>query len=112
MAERLIRDFRTTIDLLSRGKYVEKLDSKLVEMLDALASMPDEAGKATMTLQITLTRLGDRVSIQPKVSIKLPEEKGFGDTTLFAAEHGLSLQHPSQMDMFAGPRDARERNTV
>lgn len=103
---RIIRDFRTVVELCARGRLTERLDAKLIDCLDALAASVDEKAKASLTLSLDLQRVGDRIEIRPKATVKLPEEKGVGSTTLFAAEGGLSLQHPSQTDMFSGPRDA------
>lgn len=103
---RVIHDFPTILALLSRGRYVEKINDKLGDMLDALQSCPEDKAKATLTLTFDVTRMQDRVDIKPTVKLKLPEEKGFAPTVLFAFEDGLSLEHPSQLDMFGGPRDA------
>ncbi|RBP01062.1 hypothetical protein DFR50_1597 [Roseiarcus fermentans] len=103
---RIIRDFRTVIELCARGRLTERLDQKLADCLEALNASPDEKAKASLTVTLELQRAGDRIEIRPKATVKLPEEKGVGSTTLFAAEGGLSLQHPSQTDMFSGPRDA------
>ena len=43
------------------------------------------------------------------VKSKLPEDKAFSETPFWTLDGGLSVQHPSQTDMFAGPRDAAER---
>ena len=103
---RIIRDFRMVLETFPRGRLIERLDQKLIDCLDALAASPDETSKATLTVALELQRVGERVEIRPKVTVKLPEEKGVGSATLFAAEGGLSLQHPSQFDMFSGPREA------
>lgn len=102
--DRIIRDFRTVLDLCARGRLVERLDDKMGDVLKALAAHPDDKAKGTLTLTLEFARADERVTVRPKVVIKTPEEKGVGETTLFAAEDGLSLMHPSQMDMFAGPR--------
>jgi len=107
---RIIHDFPTVLALLSRGRFVEKLDDKLAELHAALNACPDDKAKATLTLSFDFTRLGEKVDIKPSVKLKPPEEKGFPPTTLFLADEGLSTQHPSQIDLFAGPRAATERN--
>lgn len=103
---RIIRDFRTVIELCARGRLVERLDEKLGAVLDALADSVDEKASASLSLTLDLQRVGDRIDIKPKVAFKPPPDKAVPATPLFFAEGGLSLQHPSQVDMFAGPRVA------
>ncbi|VTZ24052.1 hypothetical protein MPC1_16100002 [Methylocella tundrae] len=45
-----------------------------------------------------------RLEIKPSIKSKLPEEKAFSGTPFWTHEGALSVQHPSQIDMFAGPR--------
>lgn len=104
---RVLRSFIDIFGLLNRGRFQEKVDDHLEKAFEELAAQPDEKGEATVTLTFKLTRIGDRVDIKPAVKSKLPEEKGFSSTPLFAVDGGLSTQHPSQRDMF--PRDAEER---
>jgi hypothetical protein len=101
---RVIREFATVLNLLSRGRFVEKIDEKLAEAMTALNAHPDDKAKASVTLTFEFTRVQERVGIKPSIKLKLPEEKGFAETVMFAVEDGLSLQHPSQIDMFSGPR--------
>jgi hypothetical protein len=108
MAKRVIRSFVETLGLLSRGRFVEKCDAELARLIEALEASPDEKGKATVTVALELTFLAGRVDIKPTVKSKLPEEKGFPGTPFWSLDHGLSVEHPSQIDMF-GPRDAGER---
>ena len=103
---RLIRDFTTLVGLCARGRLTERLDAKVAALAEALHAHPDDTATGSITLTLTFARAAERVTIKPKVLIKLPEEKGVGETTLFDVEGGFSLQHPSQLDMFSGPRDA------
>ena len=101
---KLIQDFATVLRLHSRGRFLAKIDDKLREAIVALEEHPDDAAKATLTVTIDIVKMQDRRDIKPKVTVKLPEEKGFGPMTLFAVDGGLSVEHPNQIDMFAGPR--------
>lgn len=103
---RIIRDFRTLTELVARGRLTEKLDAQLVELLEALDRASDEKAKGSLTLTLTLQRVGDKTDISGAVKTVLPPNKPLPATTLFVVEGGLSLQHPSQTDMFSGPRDA------
>ncbi len=107
--ERIVRSFTQALGLLNRGKFSEKLDAELGRALEALEQHPEEKAKATLTVTLELTKLGDKVDIKPTCKLKPPEEKGLHSTTFWPLEGGLSVQHPSQTDMFAGPRDASAR---
>lgn len=96
------------LGLLSRGKFEEKLDEHLAAAIATLEALPAEKGSATITVQITLDYQSGRIDLKPTVKSKLPEEKGFSDTPFWAVDGALSVQHPSQIDMF-GPQDAAER---
>lgn len=111
MAERVIRDIQTILPLLARGRALEKINEKLGDALEALDTSETKA-KATLTLTLDLTREDERVGLRAAIKLKLPEEKGLPETILFAADGGLSLQHPSQLDMFAGPRDASLKGAI
>lgn len=108
MSVRAIRRFVDMLGLLNRGRFVEKLDEHLNSALETLEALPGEKGKATITCVIDINFESGRLDIRPSVKSKLPEEKAFSETPFWAFEGGLSVQHPSQMDMF-GPRDADER---
>lgn len=101
---RTIRNFTDMLGLLSRGRFTERLNDELTSTVEALEALPDEKGKATITVSITLNYQGGRLDITPQVKTKLPEGKAFQDTPFWTHEGGLSVQHPSQLDML-GPRD-------
>lgn len=101
---RIIREFNTVIQTISRGRLVERLDEKLVALLEDLDACGDDKAAGSLTLTLKFQRVGERVEITPKVEIKPPAEKPVPPGTLFAVEGGLSVQHPAQNDMFSGPR--------
>lgn len=107
---RIIRSFTQALGILARGRLEEKLNTEMERTIHALEEHADEKAKATITLTLTLTKLSDRLDIRPEVKVKLPEEKGIASTTFWPLEGGLSVEHPSQADMFAGPRATRERD--
>lgn len=109
MSPRPIRSFVDMLALLSRGRFIEKLDEHLNTALETLEAIPSEKGSATITLAVTLNYDSGRIDIKPAVKSKLPEEKAFSGTPFWAVDGALSVQHPSQIDMFAGPRDAEMR---
>ncbi|MGF3025572.1 hypothetical protein ACQVP2_22440 [Methylobacterium aquaticum] len=110
MSLKPIRSFTDLIPVLNRGRFSEKLDEHLTRSIEHLEALPDQQGKATITVTLTVAYQEGRIEVVPSVRSKLPEEKGFTGTPFWAVEGGFSVQHPSQSDMFAGPRSVRERD--
>lgn len=111
MSNRPIRRFVDMLGLLSRGRFVEKCDEHLANALQTLETLPGEKGSATITMQITVNFESGRLDIKPTIKSKLPEEKGFNGTPFWAVDGALSVQHPSQTDMFLrDTSDQRERD--
>lgn len=100
MSARPIRRFVDMLGMLNRGRFVEKCDEHLAAALETLEALPSEKGAATITLTVTIGFDSGRVEIRPQVKSKLPEEKAFSGTPFWTADGGLSVQHPSQTDMF------------
>lgn len=97
---RPIRRIADVLGLLNRGRFVEKCDEHLATAIETLEALPDEKGTAKITIEITVAYQAGRVDIRPAVKLKLPDEKAFTETPFWTAEGGLSVQHPSQSDMF------------
>ncbi len=109
MSSPLIRRFVGMLELLNRGRFIEKCDDHLEEALNVLGALPSEKGTVTITITLQIAFDSGRVEIKPAIKSKLPEEKAFSGTPFWTHEGALSVQHPSQIDLFAGPREARER---
>lgn len=107
MSARIIRRFGDMLGLLNRGKFTETCDEHLTKAIETLEALPSEKGTATITVTITVNYESGRLDIKPTVKSKLPEDKAFAATPFWAVEGGVSVNHPSQHDMF--PRDATER---
>lgn len=112
MSQRVIRSFLQALGLLSRGRLEEKLNDEMSRVIGALEEHPEEKAKASLCLTIEFTKLADRIDLRPTVKTTLPKEKELPSTTFWPLENGLSVQHPSQTDMFSGPRDAAERHSA
>jgi hypothetical protein len=109
MSSPVIRRFVGMLELLNRGRFVEKLDAHLEEAIQTLEALPNEKGSATINIAITLAYESGNIEVKPSVKSKLPEERAFSGTPFWTHEGGLSVQHPSQIDMFAGPSAVRDR---
>lgn len=109
MSGRPIRSMTEIIGLLSRGRFSERLDEELEKCISALGNLPDEKGSAEIAITLKLNFQSGRLDIRPDVKGKLPKEKAFADTPFWTLDGALSVQHPSQIDMFSGLRDAGER---
>lgn len=107
---RIIRSFVQTLGLLNRGQFEEKLNAALQRTLQSLEEHPEDKVKATVTVVLTVTKLADRLDVKPDVKVKLPEDKAIASTTFWPLDGGLSVQHPSQADMFGGPRATSSRD--
>ncbi|MGQ4273440.1 hypothetical protein [Terrihabitans sp. B22-R8] len=106
---RTIRRFTEMLGLLARGKFEPKLDAALAEALQTLENLPGSKGSATLTVTINIAMADDRVEIKPKLALKLPEE-ATPSTTFWPIEGELSVQHPSQTEMFPA-RDTQPRGS-
>ena len=105
---RIIRKIVEAVGLMHRGRFEEKCDAEFGRLLEALEQHPEDKASGTLTITITVTKLGDRLDLTPKVEAKLPKDKPFSGATFWPLEGGLSVEHPSQADMF-GPRETRRR---
>lgn len=108
MTSRCIRSFTETLGFLNRGRFSEKCDEHLQRAIEELQNSTAEKGVATVTVTLTIAYDQERIEVKPSIKSKLPEEKGFTGTPFWALDGGLSVQHPSQADMF-GPRDVTPR---
>ena len=93
------------LQTINRGMFADRLDADMAAAIEALEALPNERGTATMNVTISISIDSGRVDIKPSVKTKLPEGKAFTSTPFWSYNGGLSVQHPSQADMFSGPRD-------
>lgn len=62
---RTIRNLGELIGLLNRGRFVEKCNEELERVMMALEDLPEQKGKAKITLEITIARQQELVNIPP-----------------------------------------------
>lgn len=104
MNDRVIRSYTEMLGLLSRGDFSRRLDQELTKLVETLEALPTDSGKATITVGIEFKYELGRIDINPTFKVKLPDTDRFMKTPFWAIEGALSVQHPSQIDMFSGPR--------
>lgn len=98
---RVLRTFREMLGLMSRGDFSHHLDEKLTEAIAALENCPADKCKAEITVKITLDYELGRIDVKGEAKSKLPETAKFMKTPFWAVDGLLSVEHPSQIDMFA-----------
>lgn len=97
---RLIRSYCETVGLLSRGEFARRLDEELRKLFDAFETMPTDRGKASLTVDLTFKFELGRVDVEAKFKAKPPETDRFMKTPFWLVDNALSVEHPSQLDMF------------
>lgn len=97
------------VDYLEEGQFSTDLMTKIEELLAVMAEKADEtkSRKATGSIQISLKfdQEDNRVHIAADIKDKPPQLTRRNSMLFVTEEHELSLQHPTQHDMFDGPRD-------
>jgi hypothetical protein len=104
MSDRLIHKYTETVALLSRGEFAQSLDRKIAELIEAFEAMNADSGKATLEVKLEFKYELGRIDVAATAKIKLPETERFMKTPFWVHDGALSVQHPSQIDMFSGPR--------
>lgn len=102
---RVLRTFREMLGLLSRGDFSRHLDTLMTEAIEAVEACPADKCKAEITLKITFDYELGRIDIKADAKSKLPDTVKFMKTPFWTIDGQLSVEHPSQIDMF--PRAAR-----
>lgn len=105
-----IRDAATVIGMLERGDLAVSLGEEITGTIAEMYGQSEERPKAKIKGEVTLKlkfEMEDRaVTISGDVTSKRPKAPR-GSSYFWATEDGeLSLEHPQQHDMFAGPREA------
>ncbi|WP_029554806.1 hypothetical protein [Xanthobacter sp. 91] len=108
---RTLRKFFEAVGIMHRGRVEEEADSELHRLIEAVEQHPDETASGTITLTIKVQKVGDRIDCLPQIDMKPPKKKGFKACTFWIVDGALSVEHPSQQDMF-GPRDITRRDTA
>lgn len=105
-----IRDAQTIIGSLEDGEAVAALSKELTETLADLKAQcgnrPKAKAKGTVSLTLTIEVEGGSATITADVQSKRPKPVR-GSSFYWVLDDGsLSTEHPQQMNMFGGPREA------
>ena len=105
-----IRGSNTIIGILENGEVVPRLSKELLETFLALkehtGDRPKVKAKGSVTLKLNIEVVDGTVTIEADIGSKRPKQV-HGSSHFWMLEDGsLSTQHPKQIDMFGGPREA------
>lgn len=106
-----IRDAQTIIGALEDGDVAAELSQAIQDTLSQLHAQCEGRakakvkGKVTLTLDFTVE--GAAVNITPEITAKVPKPPRNSSFYFLLEDGTLSTEHPQQMNMFTGPREAR-----
>lgn len=98
-----MRTFRQMLGTLSRGDFDRKLNEQVSEIITCLEDLPQEKGKAELTIKLVFNFELGRIDIDPSSRVKLPDNAKYMKTPFWIHDGELSTQHPNQIDMFVRP---------
>jgi hypothetical protein len=105
-----IRDAQTIIGALEGGEAAAELSKEITETLAALKEQTGGRAKAkvkgSVTLKLDIEVEGNNATITADIQSKRPRPVR-GSSFYWVLDDGsLSTEHPQQMNMFGGPREA------
>lgn len=107
---KLIRDGQTIVGMLEGGEVASALGREITETLAALkehcGGRPKVKAKGKVTLVFDLEVEGSSATITADVSSKRPKPVRGASFYWVTDDGALSTEHPQQINMFGGPRDA------
>jgi len=106
-----IRQFSAFLQQLEDGRLHSALTDHLTDVVKVLNDFVDNYGgkpKATITLELTLTRGNSAFSVSPKVKVKMPDNPR--DQTVFWSDrdNNLTADNPHQQSLFPRSVDKKE----
>lgn len=105
---KIIREADVLVGVLEQGELKADLSAKIAEVLRELYAMSDDAPKATfkgsLTLKLKFSVQNNMVTINNDISTVVPKRPRRTDVFWVTEDGALSTEHPSQRDMFGGPR--------
>lgn len=103
-----IRDFNTLTSMVGRGAAMGEVNEKLADVIETLANLsaeqPKKKVKGSVSLTVEIAVQNGIATISVASAAKKPKEDP-RETVLWLTSDGqLVNEHPSQIDMFKGPR--------
>lgn len=106
-AARLIRRFTEIVALVENGELEQGCNEAVTKIFESLEGA-SEGAKASLTLKLDFVLKNGIVEFgSEEPAVKVPKRK-YRKAIGWIHEGGLSLQHPRQIDLFAGPREVTE----
>lgn len=105
----IIRSPDVLLGTLESGELIQDFQTEInsvIETLQALSEQQRGKIKGSVTLQIGFEVEDGQCAVRAKLDSKTPKAdrpKSF----FFVTDAGLSTDHPRQLDMWSGPREAR-----
>jgi hypothetical protein len=111
-----IRDSQTIIGSLENGEAAAELSRELTETLAKLKELagdrPKNKIKGSVTLKINIEVEAGTATLTVDIESKRPKPVR-GSSFFWVLDDGsLTTEHPQQIDMFGGPRAARQAETA
>jgi hypothetical protein len=112
-----IRDAQIIIGMLEGGELANQLSADITETLTKLKDLGEVMGrkskvKGKVTLALEFEMENGAVTVTAGIETKVPKAPR-GTSFYWVTDDGsLSTEHPQQTDMFAGPREARQRENA
>lgn len=105
---KIINESTVLLGVLEQGELNTDLSAKLKEVISNLYGLSSESPKTKFKGEVTLKMKfeihNDMVSVTNEITTKTPKVPRRGDVFWATEEGALSTEHPSQRDMFGGPR--------
>ena len=95
------------IALIEQGDLNADFTAEIRKVLQTLQEMAPPKGKAIkgeVSLKIKFAVEGVKVEIESEIASKVPKRPRGRDFLFITDDAALSVEHPSQHDMFGGPR--------
>lgn len=102
-----------TLGVMEKGQFVVDIDEALAEVLRktklAADNHKDGKAKGALTITIGFAIEGDMITLSGDIKPKTPPLPRRSTPLFITADAQISTQHPSQGDMFDGPREVSSR---
>lgn len=114
---RKIRDAQTILGMLEGGEvagdFSTEITDTLREMRDSVHGLRKGTAKGEVTLKLKfLVDAGGATTVDVDITSKRPKKRRGMSNFWTLSDGSLSIEHPQQHDMFAGPRETGTRTAA